>query len=125
MRKSRITSVLIVMLLSFSLNIYASDTLTVESFTDIPSTHWGIDTIRWGLEKKILTGYPNNLFKPNNNVTESEFAVILFKYVESVSTENIVVLEGKHWSQPYYNELEKFQLSLGGYNDDINISTFK
>jgi len=122
MRKCIVTSTLILMLFSFSLNIsnvYASEFLTVENFTDIPSTHWGLDTIKWGLEKKMLTGYPDNLFKPDNNVTECEFAVILFKYADNVSTENIVALEGEHWSQPYYNVLEQFQLALDGYNDDV------
>ena len=122
MRKFIVTSMLILVMFSFSLSftsVYASEFLTVESFADIPSSHWGLDTIRWGLEKKMVTGYPDNLFKPDNNVTECEFAVILFKYADNVSTENIVALEGEHWSQPYYNVLEQFQLALDGYNDDV------
>lgn len=100
-------------------NAYGDEILKIENFTDIISNHWGIETIRWGLEKKMLTGYPDNLFKPDNMITEGEFAVILTKYAENVSSENIVALEGEHWSQSYYDELKQFELPLNGYDNDV------
>jgi hypothetical protein len=48
-------------------------------FPDVKSTHWAIDAIKWGTEKKIISGYPDGTFKPNNSVTEAEFLSMLLK----------------------------------------------
>lgn len=48
-------------------------------FTDITSSHWAKDAIKWMAGKEIISGYPDNSFKPNNTVTRAEFAVIMVK----------------------------------------------
>lgn len=48
-------------------------------FTDITSSHWAKDAIKWMAGNEIISGYPDNSFKPNKTVTRAEFAVILVK----------------------------------------------
>lgn len=45
-------------------------------FTDIAG-HWAEDSIKQAAAKKIVGGYPNGTFKPNNPVTRAEFTVML------------------------------------------------
>ncbi|MGO4546447.1 S-layer homology domain-containing protein [Paenibacillus sp. 2TAB23] len=46
------------------------------NFSDIAG-HWGEAMIKQAVENGIVSGYPNDTFKPNRNVTRAEFAVML------------------------------------------------
>ncbi len=46
------------------------------SFTDIAG-HWGENSIIRAAAQKIVSGYPDGTFKPNNPVTRAEFTVML------------------------------------------------
>jgi len=48
------------------------------TLTDIAG-HWAIDSIKTLLQKGAITGYPDQSFKPNNNITRAEFATVLVK----------------------------------------------
>jgi len=49
---------------------------TNSSFADT-QTHWAKDSIHQLLTRKIISGYPDGSFRPNNPVTRAEFAAIL------------------------------------------------
>lgn len=48
-------------------------------FKDVPSTHWAYDAIQVLYANKLAGGYPDNTFKPNNQITRAEFASLLNK----------------------------------------------
>lgn len=50
-----------------------------KGFFDLPATHWAINVIKELNQKGIVGGYPDNTFKPENNVTRAEFAKMLVK----------------------------------------------
>lgn len=49
-------------------------------FTDVPTDQWFNNAITWGTQKKIMGGYGNGKFGPNDAVTLEQIAVILWQY---------------------------------------------
>ncbi len=87
-------------------------------FSDV-DLYWATSAIEWASEKGIVEGFPDGTFKPFQNVTEAEFAAILARYAKNTDKDRINQKEeGKHWAQPIYDELIKWQLPFGGYTND-------
>ena len=86
-------------------------------FPDVKQ-EWMKVPVRWGVENKIVVGYNDGTFKPNNQVTEAEFSTMMARYVKVVDVDNIVKEEGKHWSQGIYDVLERYAIPLKGYKDN-------
>jgi competence protein ComEC len=60
------------------------DTLT---FTDVKSSHWAYGAIQILVKNDITGGYPDNTFRPNNNVTRAEFATFLTRIIKNNQVE--------------------------------------
>ncbi|MBE0450704.1 MAG: S-layer homology domain-containing protein [Clostridia bacterium] len=118
MKKSvlKITGLILIAIFIFSSNTSYAQEKTMSDFKDIPSDHWGISAIKWGLENDIISGYGDGKFAPNDHVTEAEFATILARYASNLPDEFPAVV-GKHWSEPYYNELWRLQMPFKGYEN--------
>lgn len=80
--------------------------------------HWAKEDIAAATELGIVGGYEDGEFKPNNNVTRSEFAVMLVRalgiYVGEHDT-SFEDLEG-HWSEKSVEALRELDV-IGGYED--------
>ena len=48
-------------------------------FKDVPMNHWANSVIAKAVHENLLKGYPDGLFKPNNNVTRAEALCALSK----------------------------------------------
>lgn len=53
--------------------------MTVSPFPDVQFTHWAAPYIKLGVSNKLITGYSDATFKPNNNVTLEEAATICLR----------------------------------------------
>jgi hypothetical protein len=60
------------------------------SFRDVKTTHWAYDEIAKVLSEKIITGYPDNTFKPDRPVSRAEMGVILAKAMKLSPTKPLV-----------------------------------
>lgn len=49
-------------------------------FTDVQSGAWYADAVAWATQKRIVSGYGNGQFGPNDNITREQLAVILWRY---------------------------------------------
>lgn len=49
------------------------------AFSDVAGTHWASGFINYCTEMKIVNGYPDGTFKPNNPVTFAEMATMLVR----------------------------------------------
>jgi len=58
-------------------------------FSDVPDNHWAIGSIIFAAENEYMTGYPDNTFKPNQNLTRAEFAAALHRYHINMHKEQI------------------------------------
>lgn len=52
-------------------------------FNDTPINEWYFDTIMWGYNKGIISGYQNK-FEPDEFITREDLAVMLTKYLEII-----------------------------------------
>ena len=52
------------------------------SFGDLEGDQWYTEAIRWAQSTKVVTGYDENTFGPNNDVTREQLAAILYRYAD-------------------------------------------
>ncbi len=50
-----------------------------DSYPDLPSSHWAYDAVTFLTNKKVVVGYPDGLYRPDQNVTRAEFATMTLK----------------------------------------------
>ncbi|MBQ9930961.1 MAG: S-layer homology domain-containing protein, partial [Firmicutes bacterium] len=50
------------------------------TFGDVSSDSWYADAVHWAAENKLITGYSNGDFGPNDNITREQLAVILYRF---------------------------------------------
>jgi hypothetical protein len=48
-------------------------------YSDVPPSHWAFNDITALGVQRIIKGYPDGTFRPDNNITRAEFAVVLAK----------------------------------------------
>ncbi|WP_312654311.1 S-layer homology domain-containing protein, partial [Aminipila sp.] len=53
------------------------------SFTDVTKDKYYANAVAWAQNKGIVTGYGNNIFAPNNNITREQLVSILWRYAGS------------------------------------------
>ena len=83
--------------------------------------HWAKENIDSLTSKKIITGYTDGTFKPNNNITREEVSKILSSYIGEKEVENdkLTDIEGR-WSTKFIKHLVSEEI-ITGYPD----GTFK
>jgi len=52
----------------------------LNKFVDIKDSDWYLQAVKWSTEKDIVKGITETEFKPNNNVTREQLAVMLYRY---------------------------------------------
>lgn len=65
-----------------------------KKFTDTKG-HWAEENITWAVDGEIINGYADGTFKPNRNVTEAEFLVMLLRAFHAALPE---VTIQSHWA---------------------------
>ena len=49
-------------------------------YTDVPDGKWYTNAVAWASENSIVTGYPDNTFRPNAPITREQAATILYRF---------------------------------------------
>ena len=75
-------------------------------FTDVPESAYYYNAVQWAASKKIVSGYGEGKFKPNNNITREQLAVMLRNYA---------IYKKKNTNSSY---------SLDNFADSKNLSDF-
>lgn len=65
-----------------------SDNNKSEIFSDLGDAEWAKESIKAMYEKKIVSGYPDGTFKPNNPITREEFIALIVSAYSVVDGEN-------------------------------------
>lgn len=74
---------------------------TIE-FKDVPRDAWYHDSVISLCEKEILSGYDDNTFRPNQNITRAEMAALLSKFIYDGNSEiNASDVPESAWYAPY------------------------
>lgn len=65
---------IVILTLVFS---FCATTVLAVGFSDVPTGKWYTDSVEFCVDKGYVSGYKDGSFKPNNNITRAELAVIL------------------------------------------------
>ena len=89
-------------------------------FKDVSSDHFAYDAIKWAYDFNIINGYADGTFRPNQAVTEQQFAHLLVNYfdLEPVTEELSKFSKNEIASDADYNTLAAYQVPLNGYFDN-------
>lgn len=117
-KKSFIVLAALIMILAQSVSLVCAQESSEESvpndFSDLPSSHWAYDAVHWMDSNGIISGYPDNTFKPNKTVTRAEFAVIMVKALKlplkKPDKETFIDMPKDNWAFSYV-ESAKYYLT--------------
>lgn len=89
-------------------------------FNDVSTNHFAYDAIKWAYDFNIVSGYADGTFRPNQTVTEQQFAQLLVSYfeLEPVVDELTKFSKNEISSDANYNTLAAYQVPLNGYFDN-------
>lgn len=93
---------------------------TGEVFHDVSLDRWSAHDIEYMTDKDVILGYPDNEFKPENNLTRAEFAALICRFAKLTpsETENpFSDLENTHWAYDNIITLTASGL-MQGYEDE-------
>lgn len=66
-------------LFAFTIALMPVKAQQAKIFPDVPANYWAASQIKELTEKGVIVGYPDGSFKPDDNVTRAEFAVMAIK----------------------------------------------
>lgn len=78
-------------------------------FTDVPQNFWAYREIEWAANQKIIDGYVDKTFRPNETLTEEQFVSMVNLFFKDLGNDTKV--------ENAYSELAKYQVPLIGYTD--------
>ncbi|MBE0340168.1 hypothetical protein E4V51_01895 [Paenibacillus sp. 28ISP30-2] len=82
------------------------------SFTDVPQTHWAYKYIAEMVNRKVISGYPDNKFRPNNTITRAEFAKIMISASgiapKKVNYSSFSDIPATNWASPFVEAVKDY-----------------
>jgi hypothetical protein len=88
------------------------------AFRDVSPAYWGYDTIRWGVEQRLISGFPDHTFKPDQFVKESEFLAMLLRYYANHGNALTLQPAGANWADVYYRQAEAYHWPVSREQSD-------
>jgi hypothetical protein len=92
-------AVVVITLGVLTLNVVGSSFAQSTLFKDVPMTFWGFQNVQWAIDNKIIDGYPDGTFKPEENVSQSEFLAMLIRAY--TPTDFTPVSDPTNWDKSY------------------------
>ncbi|MBE0448227.1 MAG: S-layer homology domain-containing protein [Actinobacteria bacterium] len=89
------------------------------NFSDVPANAWFKPYVDALVANSIVGGYPDNTFRPLNNITRAEFAkMIILAIGENPSTapSSFTDVLNSHWAKAYIQRARELNI-IGGYPD--------
>ena len=113
-------SFLIVLMLLFSGMSFA---ITEQlAFDDVARNSWYYEGVMTMAEYGVITGYPDGTFKPQEEVSREEFAVMMVRALQlgkNGSDSSFEDVDNDYWAVPYIEAAKKY---LTGYKTNTGIS---
>jgi len=82
------------------------------SFTDLPSAHWAYNYIAEMVNRKVISGYPDSRFRPNNTITRAEFAKIMITAsginAKKVNYSSFSDIPATNWASPFVESVKDY-----------------
>lgn len=68
------------MIVTILYRLEGEPTVSQTAFTDVAAEQWYTDAVAWAAANKIVEGYGNGNFGPNDSITREQIATILYRY---------------------------------------------
>lgn len=101
MKKSFIGILVFCLVCSFSFSVFAAT-----QYTDVDA-HWAEEAIERWSEEKIVNGYEDNTYKPNNYVTRAEYITMIVRLFEPAKKADLSEYKDVKEDAWYYEALAK------------------
>ncbi|NLK86728.1 MAG: S-layer homology domain-containing protein [Clostridiaceae bacterium] len=109
---NRIISLILCIMLIFSIASSAYAANDKYWFTDVKESHWAYEQIMWMLQNKIIEGVGNNRFDPSGIVTRAQFAkmmVLTLKLpLSSPSSPSFQDVKKNDWEYQYVESAKRY-----------------
>ncbi|MFV0503504.1 MAG: S-layer homology domain-containing protein [Lachnospirales bacterium] len=93
----------------------------INKFSDVNKNSWYSDALAYCQQEKIIHGYKNGTFKPNEKITRAELSVIIARFVDNKEpVPNNFSDVNNHWASSSINTIYSHGI-ISGYSD----GTFK
>ena len=100
-----------------------------DSYPDLPKDHWAYEAVTFLTDKKIVVGYPDGLYRPDQKVTRAEFSTMVIKalglYEKDVPEIFDYADTAKHWANrniqvaSYYGLVKGYPNAMFFPNRDV------
>jgi hypothetical protein len=104
--------------------IFGNNESTDISFADISGTEWYCKYVKWGVAKGLISGYSDNTFRANNQITREEAAVILSKCADLNKVGETVEIKDtadiSTWAKDSVDKVSKAGIMQGDTNGYFN-----
>ena len=89
-------------------------------FQDITVDHDAYEAIVWAKNRGIVSGYADGTFKPNDAITEAQFAKMLSQFLSLKDDKGDLIkyTSTSHWADGYYDSLAAYGAPLNAYFDN-------
>lgn len=87
--KKSVTRVEMVALLAKAMNLDTSVTPAQATFIDVPKSNWAFKYVEAAYKEGIITGISTTEFKPNDQITREQMAVIFVRALKLINNENV------------------------------------
>lgn len=93
-------------------------------FTDLSTKHWAYDDIKACVDMGIVSGNPDGSFKPENNVTDTQFLAMMVRIFYKDKLAAVTTPAGEPWYYATNKVAEDTKLSWGLLVEDRSIYRF-
>ncbi len=73
-----------------------------DSYPDLPVDHWAYEAVTFLTDKKVVVGYPDGLYRPDQKVTRGEFSTMVIKALGLYEKDTPEIFDYKdtqnHWA---------------------------
>jgi len=109
----KLLSALAIMSMLFLTNIAQAQT-----YTDITTSHWAYNYVKLLSDECVVVGYPDNTFRPDNNITRAEFATMTIKALKQQDAQlkyhpEFSDVQKDHWAYDMISKAAYFDLVKG------------
>lgn len=112
MKKNLVKVTTMLVVIAMLMSVFSIAFAGITGLNDINS-HWSKRSVERLVGYEILSGYPDSTFRPDNTMTNAEFATVLSRSMELNTTDT----KGE-WYQKYLNAIEEAGY-IGTNNDSI------
>jgi len=99
---------------TLSITLVAGSVSAANQFDDVKNSNWAYSTVQWAIANNVVKGYPDGTFRPEKQVSESEFLMMFISAYQKVTPTK----GQKHWADPVYVIAKNLNWPVNGVSND-------